>query len=86
VFSVGSELTLFMKGVVEGSNFTSRISNPTLISRVKAGEHNRPLNDFLEKANAAVRSVFHGKVTYASLLWEAVNWGLFDFVGLTITG
>ena len=49
---------------------------------LNAGEHNKPLNDFLAKANSAVRQVFHGKVTYASLVWEAVDWSLFDFVGL----
>jgi hypothetical protein len=82
VFCLGGELTLFMKGIVEGARLTDRISSPTLIPTVKAGEHNRPLNDFLAKANAAVRSVFHGPVTYASLVWEAVDWSLFDYVGV----
>ncbi|MGD0204316.1 MAG: abortive infection protein [Candidatus Bathyarchaeia archaeon] len=82
VFSVGSELTLFMQGIVKGRNFTARIKNPALIPRIKAGEHNKPLNEFLAKANTSVREVFHGKVTYASLVWEAVDWGLFDFVGV----
>ncbi len=58
------------------------MKNPSFISRVKAGEHNEPLNAFLASANAAVRKVFHGKVTYASLPWEAVDWNLFDFVGV----
>jgi hypothetical protein len=80
--SVGSELTLFMQGIVEGRNFASRLSNPRLIPSVKAGEHNKPLNEFLIKANQAVRSVYHGKVTYASLVWEAVDWSLFDYVGV----
>ncbi len=82
VFSVGSELTLLMRGIVEGRNITARMTNPNFMSRVKAGEHNKPLNAFLARANAAVREVFHGKVTYASLLWEAVDWNLFDFVGV----
>jgi len=47
-----------------------------------AGEHNKPLNEFLAKANSSVRQVFHGKVTYASLVWEEVDWSLFDFVGV----
>jgi hypothetical protein len=82
VFSVGSELTLFMQGIVEGRNFTARIKNPNLISHLKAGEHNKPLNEFLAKANSSVRREFHGKVTYASLVWEAVDWKLFDFVSV----
>ena len=82
VFSVGSELTLFMQGVVEGRNLQKRMSNPRVLSSIKAGEHNKPLNAFLTKANETVRRVFHGKVTYASLVWEAVDWSLFDFVGV----
>ena len=49
VFSVGSELTLFMREIVKGRNFMARIKNPTLIPRIKAGEHNKPLNEFLAK-------------------------------------
>ena len=82
VFSVGSELTLFMQGIVDGRNFRTRITNPGLIPHVKAGDHNGPLNAFLAKANVAVREVFHGELTYASLVWEAVDWSNFDFVGV----
>jgi hypothetical protein len=53
-----------------------------LISRVKAGEHNKPLNAFLARATNSVRQEFHGKLTYASLIWEAVDWKLFDFIGV----
>ena len=82
VFSVGSESTLFTKGIVEGKNVSARMSNPKNWERIKAKEHNKPLNEFLKMANNSVRQVFHGKVTYASLIWEAVDWSLFDFVGL----
>ncbi len=82
VFSVGSELTLFMNGIIEGRNFVGRIRNKNLRSHIIAGDHNKPLNAFLTKTNAAVREVFHGKITYASLIFEAVNWNLFDYVGV----
>jgi len=82
VFSVGSELTLFMQGIVPGRTLNARIKNPAFLTTVKAGGHNKPLNQFLASANASVRQVFHGKVVYASLVWEAVDWGLFDFVGI----
>jgi hypothetical protein len=82
VFVAGGELTLFMQGIVEGKRFQSRLANPTLMAKVKAGEHNKPLNEFLAKANQAIRSVYHGQVTYASLVWEQVDWGAFDFVGV----
>jgi hypothetical protein len=82
VFSVGSELTLFMQGIIPGRNLPSRVKNPNFRAKVKAGGHNKPLNEYLVKVNKAVREVFHGKVVYASLLWEAVDWSLFDFVGV----
>lgn len=82
VFCVGSELTLFMKGIISGRNFLKRISSPSLGPSIKAGAHNKPLNEFLARANDATRAVFKGKVTYASLVWERVNWELFDYVGV----
>ena len=80
VFSVGSELTLFMQGIVEGDNVFERLAHKSLWENVKAGKHNAPLNAFLTEANEAVRDVFDGKVTYASVPLETVDWSLFDFV------
>ncbi|MFZ0926672.1 MAG: abortive infection protein [Halobacteriota archaeon] len=80
--SVGSELTLFMQGIVPGNTFMKRLRNPSLREIVNAGEHNKPLNAFLAGVKNSVRKVFHGQLTYASLPWEAVDWSLFDFVGV----
>ena len=82
VFVAGGELTLFMRGIVEGRTLQKRIANPSFMAKVKAGEHNKPLNEFLVRASQAVRSVYHGKVTYASLVWEQVDWDAFDYVGV----
>jgi len=82
VFLVGSELTLFMQGIVPGRTVMQRLSNPSFWGTVKAGKHNPPLNAFLAKANQAVRGEFHGQVSYASLLGETVDWSPFDFVGV----
>ena len=82
VFVAGGELTLFMQGIVEGKNFRARLANPSFMGTVKAGGHNKPLNEYLARASQAVRAVFRGKVTYASLIWEKVDWDLFDFVGV----
>jgi hypothetical protein len=85
VLSVGSELTLFMKGILSGDHFLERIGNPFMLSLVMLrlkllGTHNKPLNAFLARANQDVRNVFHGPVTYASAPIEDVDWNLFDFV------
>ena len=84
VFSVGSELTLFMQGIVEGTNFLERMSHPAFWERIKAGEHNKPLNTFLRNANEAIRQVFHGDVTYVSVPLETVDWSVFDLVGVDL--
>ena len=84
IFSVGSELTLFMQGIVAGNNLVERLNNPSFWETVKTGTHNQALNAFLARANAAVRQVFHGKVVYVSIPLETVDWSLFDFVGVDI--
>lgn len=82
VFVLGTELTLFMSGIIEGKNLSSRMSNPRLFQIIKSGEHNKPLNEYLTKAKTAVRQVYHGEVSYDSLVWEKVDWSLFDYIGV----
>jgi hypothetical protein len=82
VFSVGTELTFFMQGIVPGRTYNRRTRLPALRATVRAGAHNAPLNAFLVRATAAVRPVFRGPITYASLPWEQVDWSLFDIVGI----
>src|SRR5579871_3767285 len=75
VFSVGSEFTLFMKGIIEGRTFMQRAKNLRLGGAgVKEGKHNQPLNDFLSKTAIEVRKVFIGPIMYRSLVWEQVDW------------
>ena len=82
VLSLGSELTLFMQGMVEGTNLMERMGHPAFWEQIKAGVHNKPLNAFLRGAYEAVRQVFHGNVTYFSVPLETVDWSHFDFVGV----
>ncbi|HEY6278949.1 MAG TPA: hypothetical protein VIX86_21775 [Streptosporangiaceae bacterium] len=84
VFSVGSEATLFMGGIVEGNSVFERLQHPDFWTRVRAGEHNQPLNAFLAEAVGRVRDVFHGPVTYASVPLETVEWSRFDFVSVDL--
>jgi hypothetical protein len=82
VLIVGSELTLFVEGIVPGSDVAQRAA--AAFSRIKAGDHraNDRLNDFLAQAVQTVRAVYHGPITYASLMLEDVDWGRFDFIGV----
>jgi hypothetical protein len=83
-FSVGSELTLFMGGIVEGKNVFDRMNAPSFWETVRTGRHNGPLNAFLKRAEEAAREVFEGPVTYFSVPLEAVDWSRFDFVGVDL--
>ncbi len=82
VFILGGELTLFMQGLLPGGSFMERIAAPTLFESLHSGRHNEPLNAFLTKANAAVRQVFHGEVSYAAVTFEEVDWTPFDYICL----
>ena len=81
-FVMNSELTLFMKGIIPGSTFKKRLGNALNSDIARSGSHNNPLNRFLGQATDAVRSVFHGQLSYASLIWEEVDWRLFDSIGV----
>lgn len=80
--SVGSELTLFMKGIIEGGSLWRRMRTAFTGDFVKSGKHNKPLNDYLSSVTKAVRQVYQGPITYASLPFEQVKWGPFDFIGV----
>ncbi len=84
VFSVGSELTLFMQGILPGDNFLARFSAPSFWDTVRSGAHNQPLNAFLIRASEAIRPIFRGPVTYMSAPLETVDWSPFDFVGVDL--
>jgi hypothetical protein len=82
VFVVGQELTLFMQGIVPGKTLMNRVKNPAFRESLMSGSHNAPLNAFLTRTAAAVRRVYHGPLTYASLPFETVDWDPFDIVGI----
>jgi len=82
VLVLGSEVTLSMEGIVPGKDFAERTREA--ITRIKAGDRSASdrLNDFLGRASTAVRGVYHGPLTYASLIWEEVDWDRFDLIGV----
>ena len=84
VFVLGCELTIFMPGLlaVGPGNVLDRLAAPGFREQLRSGRHNKPLNAFLARANNAVRTVFHGQVTYASAPVETVDWAPFDCVCL----
>jgi hypothetical protein len=78
VLSAGSELSLFMLGIIPGDTVPERIARPDLDSLLRAETTQRLLNDYLARAAAAVRPEFGGQITYCALPTERVDWTGFD--------
>jgi hypothetical protein len=87
VFVAGAELSLMNKGFLAGDNLEDRLERllgdprrlPGLIPTVAAR-----VNEFLAEAAALVRERFGGKVTYAAIQLERVDWTGFDIVSLDL--
>lgn len=85
VFVTGAELSLFNTGFLPGDSFEERVGS--LIRRepgireLLAGVPTR-INDLLARAVSAVRERFSGKITYASIPFEGVDWTPFDIISV----
>ena len=53
VLSVGTELSIFMHGILSGAHFTERIASPALLEQLGTATYAERLNDFLARASAA---------------------------------
>jgi hypothetical protein len=81
VFCVGTESSLFTRGIVPGKTVNQRLAN-VLRPGVQSGPRTQELQGFLAEAAERVRKVFHGPLTYASVMFEVVDWSLFDYIGI----
>jgi hypothetical protein len=82
VFLTGSELSLFNVGFLPGGTLDDRLALLAAPPRLREALPRVPtrVNRFLGDAVALVRERFGGKVSYASLPFEGVDWTPFDFV------
>jgi hypothetical protein len=82
VFLTGSEVTLFTIGFFPGDTLEERLALIRDPVRVRAaiGDVRARMKDFLRRAVEIVRARFSGKVSYASLPFEGVDWTLFDII------
>lgn len=83
VFVAGVELSVMNRGFLRGGSPEERVGR--LMSRPdRRAEAMQELgvrmNAFLHDAAATVRERFHGKLTYASIQFEQVDWTPFDFM------
>jgi hypothetical protein len=82
VFLTGSEISLFTTGFFPGDTLEERLALIADPLRVRAaiGQVRARMQDFLRRAVEVVRARFGGKVSYASLPFEGVDWSLFDII------
>ena len=80
--NVVERMTKLMTKYRQQENSAGKTNYVDSISRIQNGEHNKILRAYLQETVASVKEVFHGKITYASLLWESVDWNLFDYVAV----
>ncbi|MET7334748.1 hypothetical protein [Nonomuraea sp. NPDC005650] len=87
VFVAGAELSLMNKGFLPGDTQEARLElllnqRDRLAERV--GELSARVNDFLGHAVALIRERFGGRITYASIPLERVDWTPFDLLGVDL--
>jgi hypothetical protein len=87
VFVTGAELSLFNTGFLPGNSLEER-TGPLLRRepgiRELLAEVPARINDFLSRAVTVVRARFGGKVTYASIPFEGVDWTPFDIISVDL--
>lgn len=87
VFVAGVELSIMNQGFLPGDDINERLN--LLLGQPdgraeRIAEASARLNDFLRDAVAAVRERFGGKVTYACIPFERVDWSLFDIMSIEL--
>lgn len=85
VFVTGCELSLFCAGLLPGADSLARVKTFTSGAPATAeelGELSGRLDTVLTDTVATVRERFGGKLTYASGVWEDIDWTPFDIVGV----
>ncbi|WP_250574780.1 hypothetical protein [Nonomuraea sediminis] len=86
VFVAGAELSLMNQGFLPGHSTDERLELLSRPDRVREhiGQVSTRVNDFLAKAVSVVRERFGGRVTYASVPLEGVDWAPFDIVSVDL--
>jgi hypothetical protein len=87
VFVTGVELSIMSQGFLPGGSADERVG---LLLSHPAGRRERladvstRINEFLGTAATVVRERFHGRITYAAIPFEQVDWTLFDIVSVEL--
>ncbi len=82
VLLTGSELSVFTVGFLPGATLNERLAllaTPARLRELMPDVHAR-INDFLGTAVGVVRERFGGKISYASVPLDGVDWAPFDII------
>jgi hypothetical protein len=87
VFVTGAELSLMNRGFLPGDSIDERLE--TLLGeperrRERVLEASARVKEFLSPAVALVRERFQGRITYAAVPLERVDWTLFDILSVDL--
>ncbi|WP_410873233.1 hypothetical protein [Nocardia sp. A7] len=86
VFVTGAELSLMNSGFLPGESLDERVAALTVPGALPelVGEVGARVNTFLGAAVPLVRAHFGGRITYAAVPLERVDWTPFDIVSLDL--
>jgi hypothetical protein len=87
VFITGVELTIMNHGFMPGDSLEQRLGR--LLGEPdrrheRLAEVSARLDGFLGKAVAVVREHFHGRITYAAIPFERIDWTRFDIMSVEL--
>lgn len=90
VFVTGAELSLMNKGFLPGDTLDERVGTTLALMgrpdrlREQVADVGARINEFLGKAVALTRERFGGRITYAAVPLDRVDWAPFDIVSLDL--
>jgi hypothetical protein len=90
VFIIGGEMTIDTRGFIKGDTIHERIkylAKPSFFIKNALGikpSFQKSFTEFLRKSAAIAKKEFSGKVTYASGMWENVDWSIFDILSVNL--
>lgn len=83
ILNIGCELSLFMRGLLPGRSFLTRMKSLALL-RPLLPWINRRLNRVLSETLAEARHQFDGQIIYSAGVWEDIDWRPFDLAGVDL--
>jgi hypothetical protein len=88
VFVTGVELSVMNQGFMPGDSVDDRLarllSQPPDRRRERLAEVSARVDDFLRQAVALVRERFQGRITYAAIPFERIDWTPFDIMSVEL--